>query len=357
MAVTFPEEKKKHWSRGRLLLIVLLLLPYLLYLGFIIQADVGPIDFETILRIGSDFREGQQVYGENSYYPLPYVMIFSFVQSLPRAMAMALWLGLPVLLALLVSGFRPYVLLFAPTISHFFGGQTSIFGLLGFWGYRKNMDESNKIGGVWLALTLLKPQLGLVPVAYASWRWLQYFREHRRLPDQLFTFAGSLALLYVPSFIFNPGWPAEWLSVPRPVFERALAGLVPRLLLQVFPSNSPAYWLVWLGLTLALLVLIWRFKGDGRPLDILVLWGFVVSPLVHDYDLLQIIPILTLPVLEWAAILLSIPGLWTIIFQYTNDAAWVTFTILAPGILAVYIFKNNSELRGRLRGLPDRKRG
>jgi hypothetical protein len=342
-----PEEQRSlfPWQN---ILVAILLIPYLLYLVFIIQEDTGPIDFETILRIGETFTEGGKVYGENSYYPLPYVFIFSFFSALPRSMAMALWLGVPVVLALLTSGSRPFVLLFAPTISHFFGGQTSVFGLLGFWGYRANLDETNKVGGVWLALTLLKPQLGLVPLAYALWRWLHYFKKNRRIPSQCLAFVGSISVMYIPSLVVNPSWPLEWLSVPRPIFERAISGLLPRLLLQLFSSNSVAYWSMWLILAIVLLLLVWRLKGNGHPLDILVLWGFVVSPLVHDYDLLLIIPILASPLLEWAAILLSVPGWWTILFQYSNDPAWATFTIIAPGILAVYLLEHNPWLMKKI---------
>lgn len=145
--------------------------------------------------------------------------------------------------------------------------------------------------------------------------------------------------------------------------ERATVGLRTRSFRPNPTSSSAGLALKYVGIldgvvghyTSMLLVLIWRLWGNGHPLDILVLWGFVVSPLVYDYDLLQIIPILTLPVLEWVAILLSVPMWWTIISQYSNDAAWVTFTILAPGLLAVYIFKNNSEFRQRLSGLLTQK--
>jgi hypothetical protein len=342
-------EKKLHSSfTWRHILVVILLIPYLLYLFFIIQADTGPIDFETIMRIGGTFAEGGKVYGENSYYPLPYVFIFSVFSALPRSIAMAIWLGAPVVMVLLISGFRPFVLLFAPTISHFFGGQTAVFGLLGFWGYRENLDETKKAGGVWLALTLLKPQLGLVPLAYALWRWLGYYKRNRKIPAQFLAFVVSISVIYIPSLILNPSWPLEWLSVPRPMFQRALSGLLPRLLLQLFPSDSIAYWSIWLIIAIALLILVLRLKRRGHLLDILVLWGFVVSPLVHDYDLLQVIPILVTPLLEWGALLLSLPGWWTILFQYANDSAWVTFTIIAPGILVIYLLEHNPSLRQKV---------
>ncbi len=329
-------------------LLILLILPYALYLYFLLSTGTAPVDYETFMRLGRLLVSGGAVYGENSYYPLPSVMVFSAFSTLPRPVSVLLWLGLPVFAALIVARFRPYILFFAPVFAHFAGGQSSIFGLLGFWGYRRNLDETRLAGGAWLALTLLKPQLGMIPIGFALHRWIQWASAHRRLPRQFWGFAGTAAAIYLPSLIMRPGWPFEWLRSPRPVFERALSGLIPRLLLLAFPASSPSYWLLW-GLGAGgLLALVWRFRGRGYPLDLLVLWGFVVSPFVHDYDLIQLAPLITGPLLEWAAVLLSLPGWWTILFQYSNDAAWVTMTIIAPGLLVVYLISHNTDLPDRL---------
>ncbi len=324
----------------RIIILGLLLIPYLLYIGFVIINDQGPVDYETFMRIGTNFRTGQQVYVENSYYPLPYVAIFSVFSLLPRSISLALWLGLPVFVALFVVGFQPYVLLFAPVFSHFVGGQSSIFGLLGFWGYRNNLDPGSGRGGAFLALTLIKPQLGVIPLVYAVYRWTQFILQRGKLPKQLIYYAFTLACLYVPAFIVRPNWVGEWLSVPRPMFSRALSGAIPRLLTLVLKPNSLAYWITWFLLSLITLAVVWYFRAAGHPLDLLLLWSFLANPLVHDYDLIQVIPTIEGIAMQFVSILFSIPGWWTILTSYANDAAWVTFTIIAPGLLGFKIIQS-----------------
>ena len=89
---------------------------------------------------------------------------------------MALWLLLPVLAALMIAGWKPWVLIFAPLLGHFVGGQSALFGLLGFWGYRKEKEKDQLGTGLWLALTSLKPQLGIIPTGFAFYQWWKIWR-------------------------------------------------------------------------------------------------------------------------------------------------------------------------------------
>jgi hypothetical protein len=338
--------KKRHTGPGfKILLLSLLLVPYVLYVFFVVINNQGPVDYETFMRIGTAFRRGGEVYVENSYYPLPYVLVFAFFSSLPRSISLALWLLLPVVVALFAAEFNPCVLVFAPVFSHFVGGQTSVVGLLGFWGYRKSLNLSVGRGGVFLALTLLKPQLGIVPLAFASYQWIKYFLAKRKLPKQFAFFGLTLLIIYLPSFFIRPGWLGEWLRVPRPLFNRALSGAIPRILMYFFDPGAAAYWMIWLMLGLATLVLVMRFRSPlHHPLDTLLLWSFMVNPLVHDYDLIQVIPTIVGAKMWLTGILLSIPGWWTIITSYANDSAWITFTIIAPGLLLYTIFRRRTRL-------------
>lgn len=266
---------------------------------------------------------------------------------------MAIWLLGPVVAALFVTRYRPYTLLFAPVFSHFTGGQSSVFGLLGFFGYRLNLDPSSYLGGLFLALTCLKPQLAVVPVAYAAYRWFTYLVQNRRIPRQFVSFAGLVALIYLPSFLLRPTWMGEWLSVPRPLFSRAISSAVPRLLLYISSPGSAGYWLLWLVLAVAVLGITWRLKGNSHSLDILLLASFVINPLVHDYDLIQILPTIWGPIMPLAAVALSLPGWWTITARYGTDAAWVTFIVIAPGLLITYIYQCRRHL-GRADNRTDR---
>src|SRR5689334_22207804 len=123
----------------RLTGVALLLIPYLLYIAFAIRVNRTGVDYETFMGIGHRLVTGGQVYGENSYYPMPVVMIFALFSLLPRPVSIAVWLLTPVISALLITGGNPLVLIFAPVFGHFVGGQASVFGMVGLWGYRKHL--------------------------------------------------------------------------------------------------------------------------------------------------------------------------------------------------------------------------
>ena len=324
----------------RITAVILLLTPFLIYTGLAVYTDRGPVDYETFMDIGGRLLAGGDVYGENSYYPMPYVMIFAAIAWLPRQLGIALWLLGPVLAALFISGGNPLVLLFAPVFGHFAGGQSSVFGMLGLWGYRKHTQSDHAAGGVWLGLTMLKPQLGIIPLAFAAVQWWKSLRTEKRIPRQAWAFALTAALIYLPGFLILPDWPARWLNSPRPLFERALSGFVPRTLLYLFPGGQTgSYWLVWAGVALLLFLAVWFLARKQITLDLAVLWGFVVNPLVHDYDLIQLVPLLDTPRRMLSAVLLSLPGWLVILFAYTNNSAWYAFTIIAPGVLGAVLWE------------------
>ena len=321
---------------GKALALLLLIIPYLLYVAFVIRADRGPVDYETFMGIGQRLLSAANPYGPNSYYPLPFVLLFALLAALPRALSMAIWLISPLAVFLVASGWQPWVLLFAPVFGHFVGGQADIFAVLGLWGFRKNAYGQS---GVWLALTLFKPQLALVPLGYAVITWLSAMRRTKAIPKPLIQFLAASAVIYLPAFALMPDWPIRWLSSPRPLFERAMSAALPRTLLAVgVRSDSTAYWLVLFVAALILLALVYYLGRRCLSLDLSIAWGFVVSPLVHDYDLVQLIPLLDTGHLRLAAILSSLPGWLVIIFMYGNDKAWYVYSLIAPVILVVMMW-------------------
>lgn len=320
--------------------ICLLLIPYLLYVSFVIHANQGPVDYETFMNIGHRLLNRSEIYGENSYYPMPFVLVFALFSWLPRPISMAIWLIAPVITGLIITKGNPFVLLYAPTFAHFVGGQTAIFGMIGLWGYRKYIDTSNRVGGIFLGATLLKPQLAIIPLAFASIQWWKEFRARKQISRQTWAFIFTAISIYLPGFLLLPDWPSQWLSHPRPLFIRAMSGFVPRTLLYFFSQQTVVYWFILVMIGILLLWCVWALNHNTIGLDSAVLWGFIVSPLVHDYDLIQLIPLLEKPVLQAIAVLLSIPGWLVIIFAYSNSSVWYVFTIIAPGILCAMLYQN-----------------
>jgi hypothetical protein len=334
------DDKTRVW---RLVGLLLVLIPYLLYTILVIRMGRGPIDYRTFVKIGQRLLDRTPVYDDHSYYPMPYVMVFALFSWLPWPIDVLLWLLLPVFAVLVVSGWSPYALMFAPTFGHFVGGQSAVFGLLGLWGYRRNSAPDNIAGGVWLGLTTMKPQLGLIPCAWAVVQWWKAFRRQKRIPPQAWAYVVTMLLLYLPGFVLIPDWPWRWLSQSRPLFERPMAGFIPRTLLLIMSPRTTLYWVIWIATSIALLFAVWFFNERQLSLDVMVLWSFVVSPLVHDYDLIQLLPLLETVVLQRAAVLLSMPGLLVILAAYDSTRPWYVFTIIAPGLLWLFLRQRQNE--------------
>lgn len=327
--------KKKRGHQLRIILTAFLIILYLGYVGFVIHIDRGPIDYETFMQIGGRLISGQEVYGENSYYPMPYVYVFGLFAALPRPVSMGLWLLLPPLVGLIITGWNPWVLLFGPMFGHFLGGQSTLFGMLGYWGYRRNRQPDQWQGGLWLALTALKPQLGIFPIGYAFFEWVKYWRTERKIPRQAWVCLAAVGVVYLPSFLFSPGWIGRWLAAPRPLALRAMAGLIPRSLAYLV-GRGWLFWGIWLIISVALFIWILR---RGMTLERGMLWYFIASPLIHDYDLIQLIPQIEDPATRRMALFLSIPTWIVILFFYSFDPAWFAVTVIAPGLLLQDFFR------------------
>jgi hypothetical protein len=197
--------------------------------------------------------------------------------------------------------------------------------MIGLWAYRRSQDKA--AGGLWLAILLLKPQLGLFPLAWAVWRWYKAVRCEHKIPQQFWVFAVSISVLYLPWFFINPNWVVDWLSYPRGLRYRAMAGIYPRLLYGLPP------WIFWPVLAVLALVLLAWLVRRGLTLDRLVVYGSIVSPLVHDYDLLQFLAIADTDLKRRFLVFASLPLWWTFLFAYGNDAAWFTAALIPPMFL------------------------
>ena len=312
---------------------------YVAYILFIVAGNQSGVDYETFMQIGDRFRMGQPIWTENSYYPMPYVMIFGLFSALPRPLSMVIWHAAPILLALYVTRWKAWPLLFAPLFAHTVGGQTAVFGLLGLYIYSQNRQRWQ--GGIGLAILLIKPQLAIFPLLWAGIHWLDEFRRERRIPRQSLAFVIVGLLIFLPGFLMIPNWVQQWLAQPRALAERAMAGIAPRSLLLVFHNQGIVYWGL-LALIAAILfigvVLAYRRK---LPFEVFMMCGYVINPLVHDYDLIQVIALLDRPVHRWAAVLASIPTWLVIFFAYGNNNAWYAVTFIPPIVLAVMLRYRN----------------
>jgi hypothetical protein len=315
--------------------LLLALAVYATYLVYIVTSRHAAVDFETFRDIGQRCLDHRPIWSRNSYYPLPTVMVFAALAALPFSLAAILWHAVPVWIALDVTRWRVWVLLFAPLFANLTGGQSAVFGLLGLYLYRRYQDDWR--GGLGLAALTFKPQLAIVPLLWAGWQWAQAVRATRRVPAQAWSFVGFTLLVYGPAFLWQPDWVGQWLVYIRPMDERGLAGFVPRSLLVLLGHVSPLYWLLWVGITGGSCVWLWRLRPD---FDRFLLWSFLVHPLVHDYDLIQMIPSLNTSSLQLAAVLASAQTWIVMAAAYGDDQAWFAVTTIP---LAVWVAEMAGE--------------
>jgi len=317
------------------LLTLLAFTPYLLYVWYVITTSTAPIDYDTFMEIGRRVVTGAPVYGGNSYYPMPYAMVFGLFSLLPRPLSLGLWLLIPVVLAWLISGRKAWVLLFAPLFGNFLGGQSAVFGMLGVWGYRRQPDLERYSGGLWLALLAFKPQLAVFPTLYACWQWWTYLRGEHKIPKQALGWAAGGVVYYLVGVLLGGfGWVFDWLGNPRPESLRAQAGILPRSLIELgVQPPQPLFWVILAVGGLALFVGAWLWNRRRMPFDLWLKLSALVNPLMHDYDLIQLIPLIDTPLRRKAALLASIPLWLVILFAYQNDAAWYAVTFI-PLVLA-----------------------
>jgi len=254
---------------------------------------------------------------------MPYVGIFAIFSLLPFSISFLLWVFIPVFCALAITGWSPLILLFAPLFGHFLGGQTAVFGMMGLWGYRK--FSTSKWAGIWLSLLLLKPQLAIAPLGWVTYKWIKQFFTDKKIPDQLIVFLTSTLIIFLPWFIYNPTWLSNWLANPRNLRLRAMASIIPR------------------SLTIAtiILLLLWLIKIRKLTFDNLILLSFITLPFLHDYDLIQLIPLLDSHKKKVWAVISSLPLWFTIFLAYNNDQAWFTATLISP--ILFYFFNKERK--------------
>jgi len=338
--------KKRALSKSlRLFLFnVLAFLPYLLYIGFVVANNRGPVDYETFMEIGSRIPLGKAVFAGNSYYPVPFVYLFTLLYWLPRPVSLVIWLLTPVVAAWLIVGKKPWVLFFGPLFANFLGGQSALFAMLGLWSYLLNRDVKRWSGGIGLGIIALKPHLAVFPVLYAARDWLVSIWHTRKIPKQALGFSGVVLIWYLIGVPIGWDWPVQWLSNLRPESFRPQAGIIPRTLVLLGMEPGSTYF--WVGAILGIIVLVlgcWWVNQRRMPME---LWMFIIAcsfPLMHDYDLIQLIPFLVTPLRRRWALIASIPLWLVMLFAYANDQAWFVVTLIPPVLVGVTLYENRKQ--------------
>ena len=161
-------------------------------------------------------------------YPFHLVFVLAPLVNLPYAWASAIWLALIavgtgavfILLAayfswrlkpLLLAAGLLWALSFYPVMRGLFLGQVGVFSvylqLVGLWALSRRQPRWDAAAGLLLALSTVKPQLGLLLIPFLI---LWALRNSRWW--FVAGFLVSMALLLIPAFALEPRWLGEWLA-------------------------------------------------------------------------------------------------------------------------------------------------
>ena len=192
--------------------------------------------------------------------------------SLVLTLDMLKWLPKPALLGIVIL----FVLLSYFSIRGLLLGQPAFlaygFHIVAYWGLARG---KNRLAGIMLALSTIKPQTGyLIVPLLLLWAWT----NHRRV--MVYSFLTMFAILFVASFVLMPSWLMEWID--RVTGYQGYTETLPTVHIVTHVIESvPSAITTTAQIILSILILIpvlqfWRraiFDGENQQF----LWGVMLT--------------------------------------------------------------------------------
>ncbi len=275
---------RKSWLVGILIVVAVVLAAEIVLVAPRVLDVWHPWDYGNYVKMGLDVREGRNPYGPDRYYPLP-TMLWIFVPlSLMPAWFALPWVIVPfVFILILFRGQGAWFFLFPPL---WFVVSDAMFDGWLLLPLAWLLANRPIWAGVGAALLLFKPHVTVLVVGYMLWRWV-IARDWKNLK----TFSAAMALLWLPSFIVNPGWLWQMLEVLQTRTEQ----------ISILPLLTASIWSwAWLGgmaqtIFLAVLmatgVLFWRAARDeSSRAAAFQLVGLLLNPVMLASNLILVLP-------------------------------------------------------------------
>jgi len=269
--------------------------------GRAVARGLSPYDAQTMAMLQSPAGYDESFFSPY-YYPMWTALAFVPFGMLPLNVAATLWQTLnqmallgSVVVVLVALDWRPGAMPFAalvcswvvfhPTLVAFFNDQLSIVILALVCGALFLLTkEQAGVAGCLLALTLIKPQLGIVIVPALLGTMIL-----RRQWIGLLTFGATLALMAGVSQVIEPGWIGGWLNARA---EQIGVGRIVPSLWGLAHDLVPDAW-QWVGGAASGLLLLgfawawWRYRAvEYLPtmLALAVSVGQAIAPFLWTYD-------------------------------------------------------------------------
>ncbi len=197
-------------------------------------------DYGLYVDMGNAIRQGANPYGLHHYWPLPTILWIFVPLSLMPDWFRFIWILGPIVSILVLFRTRGIPFFFFTPLWFVIGD-----GMIDGWllvPLAWLLENRPVLAGVGAALVLFKPQLAILAVGYMLIRWL-VSRDFKNLG----TFAGLMAIFYIPSFIVRPGWILEMITV---LPSRAAQTTT------IFPLMTGSIWVWWFIGGIGILILI-----------------------------------------------------------------------------------------------------
>lgn len=272
-------------------------------------------DIDIFIAAAQAIWNGQDPYhlaGVETYYPLPFYLLFLPLAWLPTDVAHYLWAAISLVVLVVILRRRAIlVMLSSQIVLTLILGQVDIIMMALYLLIASGVTG----GGIALAFMFLKPQLVLLLTPFLLWRWLQTRSR------ELIWFVSIVAVLFLASFIAQPDWVVSLYSRSgermRAAFSSSLWGL-----LSFLPSLA---WLVGGGI-IALVLVIWAWRT--KKTDIVETVGLFISPFIFAYNLTPLYVMFRQTWVLIAFAILSWIGFYIADLQ-SNDRASALVTVLA----------------------------
>lgn len=263
--------------------------------------DAYPYDY-GILVSGTEvfcFQPDQFDYNPLWLYPAPFYSAMCLPIAVSPIITLILWMIVPFLMVLVLAGRRAVILIFPPFVLHMILGQSTwlVLPLFAYalWSNEKSVRWWH---GIITLLVVFKPHIGGLAVV-----WLWYHYRHRR--GFIITSFLSIVTVVIPAFLMQPTWLVDWLGNGRSFKLSSMAnlGIIPvdllglggEEVLELAPTLSDQLPVYLFGgvLAIVLLCVVYRQRGTLTLYD-WVLAFCLSNPLLHDYDLIILIPFIGL---------------------------------------------------------------
>lgn len=239
--------------------------------------------------------DGREVLPQLSFYPATFYVAFCALAHHAPALNLLLWMLLPLVTAFMLSGGRAAILAYPPLFLLILLGQSTTWVML-MLVLIAHYEQGGKVRawhGIAVASFFFKPHLAALGLLYLLWRW-------RKSPATLAVALGMALALLIPAFAYLPSWVGEWLAQGRRGFEIgsmvSVAGWWVRMFNLPFAPSASVQLLVWgisAGVAVGLLGLAYWRRGKLEFYDWLLVLCLTL-PLIHDYDLVILLPFIAL---------------------------------------------------------------